>query len=124
MRNRRGARCSTVRWRSCRKTFSRSKWTSAADPFSYVWDTMEHRWPRRDCRGADADPDAGGVSVIVAKYFETVVFGIERVIARILAIDPALVEAVARRLEREGTIARGVRIDGHPGAVSLLSRFA
>ncbi len=94
-----------------------------ADPFSYVWDTMEHRWP-------DAIAEARTLTrmqaayVIVAKYFETAGFGIERAIARILGIDPALVEAAARRLEREGTIARGVRIDGHPGAISLLSRFA
>ncbi len=94
-----------------------------ADPFSYVWDTMEHRWP-------DAIAEARTLTrmqaayVIVAKYFETAAFGIERAIARILGIDPALVEAAARRLEREGAIARGVRIDGHPGAVTLLSRFA
>ncbi|MGC2274492.1 MAG: hypothetical protein WA571_00635, partial [Candidatus Binatus sp.] len=94
-----------------------------ADPFSYVWDTMEHRWP-------DAIADARKLTskqaayVIVAKYFETAGFGLERAIARLLGIDAALVEGAARRLEREGVIARGVRIDGHPGAISLLSSFA
>jgi len=94
-----------------------------ADPFSYVWDTMEHRWP-------DAIAEARTLTrmqaayAIVARYFETAAFGSERAIARILGIDPALVEGAARRLEREGTIARGVRIDGHPGAISLLSGFA
>ncbi len=32
-----------------------------ADPFSYVWDTMEPSMGRRDCRGAHAHADAGGV---------------------------------------------------------------
>ena len=94
-----------------------------ADPFSYVWDTMGHRWP-------DAIAEARTLTrtqaayAIAAKYFETAAFGSERAIARILGIDPALVEAAARRLEREGAIARGVRIDGRPGAISLLSKFA
>src|ERR1035437_4665869 len=94
-----------------------------ADPFSYVWDTMGHRWP-------DAIAEARTLTrtqaayAIAAKYFETAAFGSERAIARILGIDPALVEAAARRLEREGAIARGVRIDERPGAISLLSKFA
>jgi len=94
-----------------------------ADPFSYVWDTMEHRWPDAIAE-ARTLTRANAAYVIVAKYFETAAFGSERAIARMLGIDPALVEAAARRLEREGTIARGVRIDGRPSAVSLLSEFA
>lgn len=94
-----------------------------ADPFSYVWDTMAHRWP-------DAIAEARNLTrpqaayVVVAKYFETAAFGSERAIARLLGIDAPLVETAARRLEREGAITRGVRIDGHAGAVSLLSSFA
>ena len=94
-----------------------------ADPFSYVWDTMGHRW-------ADAIAEARTLTrmqaayAIVARYFQTAAFGSERAIARILGIDPAMVEAAARQLEREGAIARGVRIAGHPGPVSMLSRFA
>ncbi len=94
-----------------------------ADPFSYVWDTMEHRWP-------DAIAEARKITrkqaayVIVAKYFETAAFANERSIARLFGIDPALVDGAARRLEREGTIVRGMRIDGHPGALSLLSSLA
>ncbi len=94
-----------------------------ADPFTYVWDTMEHRWP-------DAIAEARRLTrkqaayAIVAKYFETAGFGSERAISRLLGIDLALVEGAARRLEREGAIARGVRIDSHPGAISMLSKFA
>ena len=62
--------------------------------------------------------------MIVARYFETAAFGSERAIARLLGIDLALVEDAARGLEREGAIARGVRIDAHPGAISLLSTYA
>jgi len=95
-------------------------WTKRADPFSYVWDTMEHRWP-------DAIAEARPITrsqrayVIVRRIFETTGFGSERTVSRLLGIDQALVESAARKLEREGVIVRGARIDGHPGAVSILS---
>jgi hypothetical protein len=94
-----------------------------ADPFSYVWDTMEHRWP-------DAIAEARKITrsqaayVIVRRIFETTGFSSERTVSRILGIDQALVESAARKLEREGVIVRGIRIDGHPGAISILSSFA
>lgn len=93
-----------------------------ADPFSYVWDTMEHRWP-------DAIAEARALTrnqatyLVVKKYFEIAGFGFEHSIARILSIDSALVESAMRRLERERVVVRGVRVAGHPGAVSLLSEF-
>ena len=91
-----------------------------ADPFSYVWDTMEHRWP-------DAIAEARTIArsqaayLIVRRVFETAGFSSERAIARIFAIDQAFVERAARKLERERIIVRGVRINGHPGAISILS---
>ena len=94
-----------------------------ADPFSYVWDTMEHRWPDAIAQARKLTRKEAAY-MIVAKYFETAAFGTERAIARLLGIDAALVEGAARRLEREGAIARSIRIDGHPGALSLLSKFA
>jgi hypothetical protein len=94
-----------------------------ADPFSYVWDTMEHRWADAIAEGRTLTRTQAAYA-IVARYFQTAAFGSEHAIARILGIDPAMVEAAARRLEREGTIARGVRIDGRPDPVSMLSRFA
>jgi hypothetical protein len=93
-----------------------------ADPFSYVWDTMAHRWPDAIAQARKLTR-AQAAHTIVGKYFETAAFGSERAIARLLGIDLALVEAAARRLEREGVIVRGVRIDGCPGAFSLLSTF-
>jgi hypothetical protein len=91
-----------------------------ADPFSYVWDTMEHRWP-------DAIAEARAITrsqaayLIVRRIFETSAFSTERTIARIFGIDQVLVESAARSLERERIIKRGVRINGHPGAMSVLS---
>ena len=93
-----------------------------ADPFSYVWDTMEHRWPDAIAQARQFTRRQAAYA-IVAKYFETAAFGSERAIARLLGIDLALVEGAARRLEREGVLVRGMRIDGRPGAVSLLSTF-
>src|SRR5271156_132762 len=94
-----------------------------ADPFSYVWDTMEHRWPDALAQARKLTRQQAA-HAIVARYFETAGFGSERAIARLLGIDAGLVEGAARRLEREGAIARGVRVDGHPGAISVLSTLA
>jgi Mn-dependent DtxR family transcriptional regulator len=60
---------------------------------------------------------------IMKRYFEVAGFGNERTLSRILQIDPALVDAAMRRLEREGVIAREVRIEGMPGAHSVLREF-
>ncbi len=93
-----------------------------SEPFSYVWDTLEHRWP-------DAIAEARSLTrnqaayLLVHRYFEIAGFGSERAIARILGIDSSIVESAARRLERERIIKRAVRVDGHPGAVSLLAHF-
>jgi hypothetical protein len=92
------------------------------EPFSYVWDTLEHRWP-------DAIAEARALTrnqaayQIVRRYFEIAGYGSERAIARTLGIDALLVESSARRLEREGILRRGARIDGVAGAVSLLAQF-
>ena len=62
--------------------------------------------------------------VIVRRFFEIAGFSNERAVSRILHIDQALVDGAARKLEREEVIVRGRRIDGHPGAVSVLSSLA
>ena len=90
------------------------------DPFTYVWDTIEHRWGEmlREARSLTRSEAAYRV---LGRYFQTAGFGNERAIARLLAIDPALVEAAARRLEREGRIRRGLRIEGLIGPHSILA---
>jgi len=89
------------------------------DPFSYVWDTMAHRWPDA-IRDARALAPRAAAYAIVRRHFEVAGFASERAIARILAISPELVAGAARRLEREGIIARGMRIKDYPGEYSIL----
>src|SRR5258708_20424668 len=91
-----------------------------ADPFSYVWDTMEHRWPNAIAE-ARTITRSRAAYVIVRRIFETTGFSSERTVSRILGIEQALVESAARKLEREGMIVRGRHIEGHPRAISVLS---
>jgi len=91
-----------------------------ADPFSYVWDTMAHRWPDAIAEARTLTRNQSAY-LIVRKIFETAGFSTERAIARIFGIDQALLETAAKKLEREQVIVRGVRIAGLPGAISVLS---
>jgi hypothetical protein len=92
------------------------------EPFTYVWDTLAHRWPDA-MREARAIPRPEAAYALVRRYFEVTAYGNERVIARLLAIEPALIESAARRLEREGHIRRAVRIPGMPGGFSVLAQY-
>jgi hypothetical protein len=87
-------------------------------PFTYVWDTMEHRWGEA-LREARRLTRAEAAYRLMRRYFEIAGFGVESRVARLLAIDAALAEAASRRLERERRIIRGVRIDGLIGAHSI-----
>jgi hypothetical protein len=89
------------------------------DPFTYVWDTMEHRWGEA-LREARALTRSGAAYRVVRQYFEIAGFGSERAVARLLAIDPALVDGAARRLERERRLRRALRVEGLIGAHSIL----
>jgi hypothetical protein len=92
------------------------------DPFTYVWDTVAHRWSDalREARGLTR---AQAALAVARRYFEIAAFASERALARLLAIEPALVEGAARRLEREGLIVRDAKVDGYPGRVSILAAF-
>ena len=92
------------------------------EPFTYVWDTMDHRWPdaMREARDLTAREAAYRV---VRRYFEVAGFGSERTVARLLAIPPSLVVTTTRRLERERRIKRATRIESYPGVVSLLLEY-
>lgn len=109
--------------RELQEKFLALKVEERSDPFSYVWNTMANRWPDAIAEARALTPNQAAYS-IVRKYFEVAGFAAERSLARILFIDPALVESATRRLERERVIARGVRLEGLPGAVSMLSEFA
>ena len=93
------------------------------EPFTYVWDTMEHRWPDA-MREARELTQREAAYRIVRRYFEIAAFANERKIARLVAIPAELVESAARRLAREKKIKREVRIAGYPGRISILSELA
>lgn len=90
------------------------------DPFTYVWDTIEHRWSDalREARSLTRGEAAYRV---VRRYFEIAGFGNERAVARLLAIDTALVDGAARRLERERRLRRALRVEGLTGNHSVLA---
>ena len=89
------------------------------DPFTYVWDTMEHRWGEA-LREARTLTRSEAAYRVVRRYFEIAGFGSERAVARLLAIDPALVDGAARRLARERRLRRAIRVEGLIGAHSIL----
>jgi hypothetical protein len=93
------------------------------EPFTYVWDTVEHRWADA-MRAARALTAREAAYRILSRYFAVAGFGSERTLARLLAIAPELVDSAAALLEREGAIVRRARIEGHPGEVAILSSFA
>lgn len=89
------------------------------EPFTYVWDTMEHRWPDA-VKESRALSRAEAAYRILRRYFEIAAFANERALSRMLAIDPALSDRAARRLEREKVVIRGVRITGLSGTHTIL----
>jgi hypothetical protein len=92
------------------------------DPFTYVWDTVANRWAEaiREGRSLSA-PEA--TCRLVRRYFEFAAFGNERAVARILGINNALIDAAARRLEREGLLRRGLRVSGFRETLTLLREY-
>lgn len=92
------------------------------DPFTYVWDTMEHRWGEA-LREARALTRGEAAYRVVRRYFEVAGFGTERAVARLLGIDAALFDGAARRLEREGRLRRALRVEGLAGAHSILAEL-
>ena len=92
------------------------------DPFTYVWDTMEHRWGEA-LREARTLTRGEAAYRVIRQYFEVAGFGHERAVARLLAIDPALVDSAARRLERERRLRRALRVEGLIGEHSILTQL-
>jgi hypothetical protein len=90
------------------------------DPFTYVWDTMEHRWAEALREARALTPNEAAYR-LVRRYFEVAGFGHERAVARLLAIDAALVDSAARRLERERQLRREIRVEGLTGEHSILA---
>jgi len=91
------------------------------DPFTYVWDTLAHRWGEaiREARALGREEAAYR---IVRRYLEISAFGHERAMVRMLGIAPRWVEGAARRLVRENRLVR-TRIPGFSGEYCVLSTF-
>ncbi|MGC1679521.1 MAG: hypothetical protein WA740_18480 [Candidatus Binataceae bacterium] len=92
------------------------------DPFSYVWDTLEHRWPDALREARKLSPREAAYR-IVRRHLEVAAFASERSIARILGITPELVDAALSRLDRERIVARAIRIKDYPGELTILREF-
>lgn len=93
------------------------------DPFTYVWDTVEHRYGEA-IRAARALSPRVAADRIVHRYFAIAAFGNERAIARIVGVAPELVAASARKLERDGLIRRDRRVPGLREGVAMLASYA
>jgi hypothetical protein len=93
------------------------------NPFTYVWDTMAHRWDEALGEARTLTRSEAAYRV-VRRYFEVAGFGHERALARLLAIDPALVDGAAHRLARERRLRRAMRVEGLIGEHSILARLA
>ena len=89
------------------------------DPFTYVWDTVEHRWSEA-IRSARALTPSAAAYRLVRRYFAIAAYGNERAVARILGISTNLVDAAARKMEREKVVLRNQRVPGIREAVTVL----
>ncbi|MBV8359586.1 MAG: hypothetical protein JO189_16855, partial [Deltaproteobacteria bacterium] len=66
------------------------------DPFTYVWDTVEHRWAEA-MRAARSLKPQHAAYAIVRRYYEMAGYGNERAVARVLGLAPGMVETAARK---------------------------
>jgi hypothetical protein len=92
------------------------------DPFTYVWDTVDHQWTDA-LRDARSIPSREAAYRIVRRYFEIAGFANERAAARILGIDPALLDSAARKLEREHIVRRALRLPGFRETITVLAEY-
>jgi hypothetical protein len=92
------------------------------DPFTYVWDTVEHQWAEA-MRAARSLKPQHATYLIVRRYYEIAGYGNERAVARVLGLAPALVVAAAHKLETERIVRRGIRVAGYRESLTLLAKF-
>jgi hypothetical protein len=92
------------------------------DPFTYVWDTLEHRWAEATRQARHLKPQHAAYH-LVRRYYEVAGYGNERAVARLLGLDPVLVEDATRRLEHEQVVCRGIRVVEYRQALTVLTKF-
>jgi hypothetical protein len=92
------------------------------DPFTYVWDTVEHRWAEA-MRAARRMRPPHAAYTIMRRYYEIAGYGNERAVARLLGLAPALAADTAHQLETERLVRRGIRVAGYRESLTLLAKF-
>lgn len=92
------------------------------DPFTYIWDTVQHQWAEA-MRAARRLKPWHAAYMIVRRYYEIAGYGNERAVARMLGIAPALVDAAARELETEQLVRRGIRVAEYREILTVLAKF-
>jgi hypothetical protein len=92
------------------------------EPFTYVWDTLEHRWAEaiREARGLT---QAEAAYRIVGRHLEISAFTQQRAMARLLGISPQSISGAVHRLAREKLIMRR-RLPPFAGEYCVLSVFS
>lgn len=109
--------------RELQEKFLALKVAERYDPFTYVWDTVEHRWGNA-LKRARALARVEAAYLIARRYFGVAGYANENAAARLLGIGSAALTSAARRLEREGKIVRGARIEGLAGTYTVLAEYA
>ena len=92
------------------------------DPFTYVWDTVQHKWAEAMSAARRLRPQPAAYT-IVRRYYEMAGYGNERAVGRILGLAPSLVDAAARKLESEQMVRRGIRVADYRDTLTLLAKF-
>jgi hypothetical protein len=90
------------------------------DPFTYVWDTVGHRWGEALKAARGLSPGEAAYRIL-RRYFEIAGYGNDHAIARILTIEAGLLDRALRRLERERIISRGMRVAPIRETISVLA---
>ena len=92
------------------------------DPFTYVWDTVEHRWAEAMRAARSLRPHQAAYQV-VRRYYEMAGYGNDRAVARLLGLVPGVVEAATRQLEKERIVHRGIRVADYRQTSTVLAKF-
>jgi len=93
------------------------------DPFTYVWDTVDHRWPGPVRASRKLSPQAAAVELL-DRYLASAGFCSLRNASRILGIEPRLALAALSRLNRSGRLCSDVRIPMLAGRFYALATLA
>jgi hypothetical protein len=92
------------------------------DPFTYVWDTVEHRWAEAMRAARRLKPQQAAYA-IMRRYYEIAGYGNERAVARVLGLTPAMLDGAVRQLEAEQVVRRGVRVAAHRETLTVLAKL-